>query len=45
MASQNQVAEAPNIWAVAQSQFDHAADKLDLDEGMRRVLRESRSAS
>ena len=39
MASHNPVAEAPNIWAVAQSQFDHAADKLDLDEGMRRVLR------
>ena len=39
MASQNTVAEAPNIWAVAQSQFDHAADKLDLDDGMRRVLR------
>ena len=39
MASQNTVAEAPNIWAIAQSQFDHAADKLDLDEGMRRVLR------
>ncbi len=39
MASQKTVAEAPNIWAVAQSQFDHAADKLDLDDGMRRVLR------
>ena len=39
MASTNPVAEAPNIWAVAQSQFDHAADKLDLDDGMRRVLR------
>ena len=39
MASHNPVAEAPNIWAVAQSQFDHAAEKLDLDEGMRRVLR------
>ena len=39
MASQNPVAEAPNIWAVAQAQFDHAAEKLDLDEGMRRVLR------
>jgi glutamate dehydrogenase (NAD(P)+) len=39
MASQNPVAEAPNIWAVAQSQFDHAADKLSLDDGMRRVLR------
>jgi glutamate dehydrogenase (NAD(P)+) len=39
MASQPTVAEAPNIWAVAQTQFDHAADKLDLDDGMRRVLR------
>ena len=39
MAIQNKVADVPNIWAVAQSQFDHAADKLDLDEGMRRVLR------
>ena len=39
MASINPVAEAPNIWAVAQSQFDHAAEKLDLDDGMRRVLR------
>jgi glutamate dehydrogenase (NAD(P)+) len=46
MATTNQpqqrvaVEEAPpNIWAVAQSQFDHAADKLDLDDGMRRVLR------
>ena len=39
MASQNPVAEAPNIWAVAQQQFDHAADQLDLDDGMRRVLR------
>jgi glutamate dehydrogenase (NAD(P)+) len=39
MAIQNKVAEVPNIWAVAQSQFDHAAEKLDLDDGMRRVLR------
>jgi glutamate dehydrogenase (NAD(P)+) len=39
MAIQNKVAEIPNIWAVAQSQFDHAAEKLDLDDGMRRVLR------
>jgi len=39
MAIQNKVAEVPNIWAVAQAQFDHAADKLDLDGGMRRVLR------
>jgi glutamate dehydrogenase (NAD(P)+) len=39
MASQRHVAEAPNIWAVAQQQFDAAAEKLDLDEGLRRVLR------
>jgi glutamate dehydrogenase (NAD(P)+) len=39
MAIQNKVAETPNIWAVAQSQFDLAADKLSLDDGMRRVLR------
>ena len=39
MASKQPVAEASNIWAVAQQQFDHAADKLDLDDGMRRVLR------
>jgi glutamate dehydrogenase (NAD(P)+) len=39
MAIQNKVAEIPNIWAVAQAQFDHAADKLGLDDGMRRVLR------
>src|SRR5438552_16865618 len=39
MASQRQVAEAPNIWAVAQQQFDEAAEKLDLDDGLRRVLR------
>jgi glutamate dehydrogenase (NAD(P)+) len=32
-------AEAPNIWAVAQSQFDAAAEQLDLDPGLRRVLR------
>ena len=39
MASTHHVADAPNIWAVAQSQFDHAADKLDLDPGLRKVLR------
>ncbi len=39
MATQNKVAEAPNIWAVAQAQFDLAADKLALDDGMRKVLR------
>jgi glutamate dehydrogenase (NAD(P)+) len=31
-----------NAWAVAQRQFDLAAEKLNLDEGMRRVLREPR---
>ncbi|HYM52610.1 MAG TPA: Glu/Leu/Phe/Val dehydrogenase, partial [Candidatus Dormibacteraeota bacterium] len=40
MVSSNPVAEAPNIWGVAQSQFDHAAEQLDLDPGLRRVLRE-----
>jgi glutamate dehydrogenase (NAD(P)+) len=39
MASTNPVAEAPNIWAVAQQQFDHAADKLELEDALRRVLR------
>ncbi|MGI8871642.1 MAG: Glu/Leu/Phe/Val family dehydrogenase [Candidatus Limnocylindria bacterium] len=39
MASQNPVMEAPNIWAVAQQQFDAAADQLDLDDGLRCVLR------
>ena len=39
MASSNPVAEAPNIWAVAQEQFDSAADQLDLDPGLRKVLR------
>jgi glutamate dehydrogenase (NAD(P)+) len=39
MATSNTVAAAPNIWAVAQEQFDHAAEKLALDPGLRRVLR------
>jgi glutamate dehydrogenase (NAD(P)+) len=39
MASTNPVADAPNIWAVAQEQFDHAAEQLDLDSGLREVLR------
>jgi glutamate dehydrogenase (NAD(P)+) len=34
-----QIAQVTNIWAIAQSQFDHAADQLDLDPGLRRVLR------
>jgi glutamate dehydrogenase (NAD(P)+) len=39
MATTSHVADAPNIWAIAQSQFDHAADQLDLDPGLRKVLR------
>ena len=39
MTDHQSVAEAPNIWAVAQQQFDQAAEKLDLDPGLRRVLR------
>jgi len=35
----NPVAEKPNIWTVAQAQFDAAAEQLDLDPGLRRVLR------
>jgi glutamate dehydrogenase (NAD(P)+) len=31
-----------NVWAVAQQQFDLAAERLNLDDGMRRVLREPR---
>src|SRR5215218_7698889 len=37
-----QVAAHINPWAVAQQQFDLAAERLDLDDGMRRVLREPR---
>jgi glutamate dehydrogenase (NAD(P)+) len=36
------VAAAINPWQVAQQQFDLAADKLNLDRGLRRVLREPR---
>jgi glutamate dehydrogenase (NAD(P)+) len=36
------VAARINAWEVAQSQFDLAADRLDLDPGMRLVLREPR---
>ncbi len=31
-----------NAWEVAQHQFDLAADRLQLDPGLRRVLRETR---
>jgi glutamate dehydrogenase (NAD(P)+) len=37
-----QVAAPINPWQVAQRQFDLAADKLNLDPGLRRVLREPR---
>ena len=36
------VAATINAWEVAQSQFDLAAERLDLDPGMRLVLREPR---
>jgi glutamate dehydrogenase (NAD(P)+) len=36
------VAHAINPWHVAQQQFDIAADKLKLEPGLRRVLREPR---
>ena len=41
MTTEN-VAAPINAWAVAQRQFDLAAERLNLDEGMRRVLREPR---
>ena len=37
-----QTATRINPWAVAQQQFDLAADRLNLDPGLRRVLREPR---
>jgi len=37
-----QVAARINPWQVAQRQFDLAADKLNLDPGLRKVLREPR---
>jgi glutamate dehydrogenase (NAD(P)+) len=37
-----QLVASVNPWAVAQRQFDLAAERLNLDEGMRRVLREPR---
>jgi len=39
MAIQTKAAQTTNIWDIAQAQFDRAADKLQLDDGMRRVLR------
>jgi len=42
MTTERIVAPAINAWTVAQQQFDRAADKLNLDPGLRRVLREPR---
>jgi glutamate dehydrogenase (NAD(P)+) len=39
-----QAAPAINAWEVAQSQFDLAAERLNLDPGLRAVLREPRRA-
>ncbi len=39
-----QIAETINPWAVAQQQFDLAAEHLKLDPGLRQVLREPRRA-
>jgi glutamate dehydrogenase (NAD(P)+) len=41
MTTEN-VAAPINPWLVAQQQFDLAAERLNLDDGMRRVLREPR---
>jgi glutamate dehydrogenase (NAD(P)+) len=41
MTTEN-VAAQINPWSVAQQQFDLAAERLHLDDGMRRVLREPR---
>jgi glutamate dehydrogenase (NAD(P)+) len=41
MTTEN-IAAQINPWAVAQQQFDLAAERLHLDDGMRRVLREPR---
>ena len=41
MTTEN-VAAPINAWDVAQQQFDLAADRLNLDPGLRRVLRETR---
>jgi glutamate dehydrogenase (NAD(P)+) len=40
--STREITSAPDSWAVAQRQFDIAADRLDLKAGLRSVLREPR---
>jgi glutamate dehydrogenase (NAD(P)+) len=39
MASTPGAKQSRNLWAIAQSQFDTAAERLHLDDAMRRVLR------
>ncbi|MEP6680266.1 MAG: Glu/Leu/Phe/Val dehydrogenase [Chloroflexota bacterium] len=39
MPARNTAGHAPDLWIFAQQQFDAAADRLALDDGMRRVLR------
>ena len=42
MATEQAAPAAINAWQVAQQQFDLAAERLNLDPGLRRVLREPR---
>ncbi len=42
MATEHATPAAINPWQVAQQQFDLAAERLNLDSGLRRVLREPR---
>jgi glutamate dehydrogenase (NAD(P)+) len=42
MATESLAPTAPNPWHIAQQQFDLAADRLGLDQGLRQVLREPR---
>ena len=39
MVTPQPTVEAPNVWAVAQQQFDVAAERLGLEDAMRAVLR------
>jgi len=39
MTSHQGAKQSRNLWAIAQSQFDAAAERLHLDDAMRRVLR------
>jgi glutamate dehydrogenase (NAD(P)+) len=44
MSERTSVAERLNPWEIAQRQFDLAADRLALDPGLRKVMREPRRA-